>query len=350
MGFLSSAFGYALNFLYELVSNYGIAIIIFSIGLRIILLPITFKQQQTQKKTAKIQGKLSEIQKKYKNDPEKLNQETMALYKSEKMSPFSGCLSGIIQILIILSVFWLVSQPLTYMLKVETNEELKNIVQEYKDEINNSDNKGTYIEIQVISKIEEEYKQVVEKLNNWDENSQNIDTTVVDENNNNEENKEQQENTENTEKEEKKILTKEDYEKRKENLEKLRINMDFIGLDLSKVPTQNLNDWKVYIIPVLYVITSFISIKLTTVNNKKKKENELINTDNKEETEASNTDQMQQMSNTMMYMMPIMSISIALIAPLGLALYWFTSNLLMIVERLIINKIINSKEDEQDGE
>ena len=61
---------------------------------------------------------MKEIQTKYKSNPEKLNQETIELYKREKMSPFSGCLSGILQIIIILSVFWLVSKPLTYMKKI----------------------------------------------------------------------------------------------------------------------------------------------------------------------------------------------------------------------------------------
>ena len=55
-----------------------------------------------------------------------------------------------------------------------------------------------------------------------------------------------------------------------------------------------------------------------------------------------------QMNNSMLYMTPIMSISIAAIAPLGLALYWLVSNVLMIVERLVINKFIGSKEDEED--
>lgn len=57
---------------------------------------------------------------------------------------------------------------------------------------------------------------------------------------------------------------------------------------------------------------------------------------------------MEQMNKSMSYMMPIMSISIAVIAPLGLALYWFVSNILMIIERLIINKIMGSKEEEEN--
>ena len=236
------------------------------------------------KKSSKIQEEMAEIQKKYKNNPEKLNQETIELYKREKMSPFSGCFSAILQLLIILSVFWLVSQPLTYMKKVD-----KQVIEEYKTQIQeeNEGKKATYPEIQII-------------------------------------------------------------EKKAKDDERVRINMDFLGLDLSKVPTQSLNDWRVYIIPLLYVITSFASIKLTTnVQNKNKSKDIIIKEDKEEETEM--MDSMQQMNNSMMYMMPIMSISIAIIAPLGLALYWLVSNILMILERLIINKIINIKEEEKDA-
>lgn len=106
---------------------YGIAIILFSIILRIILVPITISQQKSMKKTSKIQKETQEIQKKYKNNQEKLNQEIMELYKREKMNPFSGCLSAIIQIVIILSVFWLVSQPLTHMKHVQELDIYKEI-------------------------------------------------------------------------------------------------------------------------------------------------------------------------------------------------------------------------------
>ena len=121
MGAISNLFGYLLNWLYEIFNNYGVAIIIFSVILRIILIPITIKQQKAMKKSAKMQEKMNEIQKKYKNNPEKLNQETIDLYKREKMSPFTGCLSSILQIVIILAVFYLVSKPLTYMKKIDSD-------------------------------------------------------------------------------------------------------------------------------------------------------------------------------------------------------------------------------------
>ena len=305
MGFLSEIFGYILNFFYELTSNYGIAIIIFSVLLRLILIPITIKQQTTMKKSAKMQEKMKEIQTKYKNNPEKLNQETIELYKTEKMSPFSGCFSAILQLLIILSVFWMVSQPLTYMKKVD-----KQVIADYKTKITeeNEGQRATYPEIQIISKIESEYQEISKELEN--------------------------ENIEN----------REELETKKENLEKMRINMEFLGLDLSKVPTQNLGDFRVYVIPVLYVLTSFISIKITTMAQKKAKDKKDVIVQEKDSSDEM-LESMQQMNNSMLYMTPIMSISIAVIAPLGLALYWLISNILMIVERLIINKFIGSKEE-----
>lgn len=302
MGAIANLFGYLLNFLYNLFNNYGIAIIIFTILLRIILIPITISQQKSMKKNAKMQEKMKEIQRKYKNNPEKLNQETIELYKREKVSPFSGCLSSIIQIILILSVFWLVSKPLTYMKKVDSTK-----VNEYIEQTKTEDGKtAAYPEIQVIQKKSAEDPEVA-------------------------------------------------------------INMSFLGLDLSKVPNQNLTDIKVYIIPVLYVITSFVSIKMTNnmqdkAKEKKKAEQEKKTAENnenpeekalisKEESKSEEAmEAMQDMTKSMNYMIPIMSITIAFIAPLGLALYWLVSNLAMIIERIIINKVSeNKKEEEKDA-
>ena len=128
--------------------------------------------------------------------------------------------------------------------------------------------------------------------------------------------------------------------------------MEFLGIDLSKVPTQSLNDWRVYIIPGLYVITSFISIRLTTMTQtkKKKKKKEIVIENGEAKEEPDPMEQMQAMNKSMTYMMPIMSVMIAVIAPLGLALYWLMSNILMIIERLVINKIMESKEEKDEEE
>lgn len=286
MGAISSLFGYLLNALYTVFNNYGIAIIVFSIILRIILIPITVKQQKSLKKSAELQEEMKEIQRKYKNNPEKLNQETIDLYKREKMSPFAGCFSSIIQLVIILSVFWLVSQPLTYMKKIDTN-----VINDYKTQLQQEGNQSGYAEIEIINKYGAQDERV-------------------------------------------------------------RLNMDFLGLDLSKVPSSNLNDWRVYIIPILYVISSVASIKLTNSFNKKKKDNKKAITDGKEiqpQEEPSELEAMEAMNKNMMYMMPLMSVFIAFIAPLGLALYWFISNVLIIIEKIIIELVMKHKEEKANA-
>ena len=298
--FFATIFGYILNFIYGIVNNYGVAIILFTILLRLIILPISIKQQKTMKKSAKVQGKVKEIQDKYKNDPTRMNQEVMELYKQEKMSPFSGCFSSIIQIVVVISMFYLVSRPLTYMKHVDTE-----LINQYAQEIQEEQGRANYQEISII-----------------------------------------------------RLKGAED--------ERVNINMNFLGLNLSLVPSQNYNDWKVFIIPVLYVLTSFatakLNLKLNTNNKDKNKEQEkpkeypeikpdddmkeIVKKYKEGSKEDDDIDMMAEMNKNMTIMMPLMTVSIAIIAPLGLALYWFVSNLIMLGERIFIMKFF--KEDEEE--
>lgn len=321
IAFFANIFGYALNFLYELVHNYGLAIILFSILVKLLLLPLSIKQQKAMKKSSKIQEEMKQIQFKYKNEPEKLNQEVMNLYKRENMSPFSGCFSSIVQIILLFSVFYLVRSPLTYMRKIDSNviNKMVAIVQE------NGATKG-YEEIAIIDYVRNlESGESVSKESN--ENNNNIENNVN-------ENTSKNEKVEQAEEEKKEDFNVYDY------IDEINMNMDFLGMDLSKVPTRDLKDPKVFIIPALYVLTSFISIRLTTsIQNKNKKANR------GEEKVGEEYDAMEQSNKMMAWMMPIMSISIAVIAPLGLALYWLMNNILMIAERLIADKFLKDDEN-----
>ena len=210
-------------------------------------------------------------------------------------------MSSIIQIILLFSVFLLVRSPLTYMVKMDTDaiNKMESIVSE-----ENSGTKNSYVEIGVI-----QYVKTLEDVNSVSEKYEfNIN----------------------------------DY------IDQINLNMDFLGIDLSQVPTQNWKDVRTLIIPALYVISSFASIRLTSSMTKKKEEKKLI-TDGEENKEDENYNPMQDATKTMTWMMPIMSISIAIIAPLGLALYWLMNNILMIIERLVYNKIFNKEEAEENA-
>ena len=320
MSIFANLFGYVLNFLYNLVSNYGIAIILFSILVKVLMIPLTIKQQKTLKKNEIMQKEMKQIQFKYKNDPEKMNQEIMSLYKREGMNPLSGCFSSIIQIILLFSVFLLVRSPLTYMVKMDTE-----VIQKMESVVLQQNQNNTYSEIAII-----QYMRNMENGNSVDENEN--QESVSEENNTVDENKNEEEKQDD--------FNIADYK------DKADINMDFFGIDLSQVPTKDIKNWKTLIIPVLYVLSSFISIKFTTSMTKKKKEdqNVIVSDDDKKEPTEEEYDPMESANKTMMWIMPIMSVSIAIIAPLGLALYWLMNNILMIIERLILNKIFEKEE------
>ena len=346
ISFFANLFGYVLNFLYGFVGNYGWAIILFSVIVKIIMLPISINQQKTMKKSQKINDEMKQIQFKYKNDPEKLNQEVMALYKREKLSPFSGCFSAIVQIILLFAVFYLVRSPLTYMKKVDSE-----VINKMEAVVQEQGNASTYKEIAVINymnKLEGESADSVseEEKNGENQESENSENSE-NENTQNNENTQSQEQTngeENTETEEKDTFNINDYK------DQAYINMEFLGLDLSKVPTEDLGDLKVLIIPALYVISSFISIKLSTSTTNKKKKDEKLIGDGKETKVEEEYDAMEQANKSMSWFMPLMSISIACIAPLGLALYWLVNNILMIFERLFLNKFFKDEKEEAKKE
>lgn len=294
VGFLANIFGYLLNFIYGLVNNYGLAIILFTVAIQVLLLPFTIRQQKTMIKSNKIQAKVKELQKKYKEDQVRLGQETMDLYKREKMSPCSGCLGSILQLVLFISIFYLVRQPLTYMQNYDSSK-----INEYIEKYHISQ-KSNYKEIDIIREAKAA-----------GDNS-------------------------------------------------ININMNFLGIDLSNVPSRNWGDPTVYIIPGLYVVSSIITLKISTSIGKKK-----LSKEEKEEEERKKRekkalikagdddddfDTAEAMSKQMTIMMPIMAVSVAAIAPLGLALYWLVNNIASTAQRLIINKFVKfDKEDENNG-
>ena len=292
IAFLAGIFGYLLNLIYGVVNNYGLAIILFTIAVQIILLPFSVKQQKTMIKNNKIQAKVKELQEKYKNDQVRLGQETMDLYKAEKMSPCSGCLGSILQLILFVSIFYLVRQPLTYMERLDADK-INQYVEKYQ-----ISQQSNYKEIDIIR------------------------------------------------------------EAKKAGDDSISIDMNFLGIDLSNVPSRNWGDPTVYIIPGLYVISSIISMRITMNAGKKK-----LTKEEKEEEERKKREQkalikadddddfdtVEAMNKQMMFMMPIMAVSVALVAPLGLALYWLINNISSTIQRMIINRFVKSKEEEKNG-
>ncbi len=128
MSFLYQAFGFVLFHIYNLVQNYGIAIILFTILVKCCMLPLNLKQTRSMRETQALQPELKNLQKKYKNNPEKLNQETMKLYKLYNVNPMAGCLPLLVQLPIIYGLFGALRNPAQW---VFTNGDVSAIAERF---------------------------------------------------------------------------------------------------------------------------------------------------------------------------------------------------------------------------
>ena len=114
MNAISNLLGHILRIIFEFVNNYGLSIVVFTLFVRLLLVPLMIKQIKSQKAMQDIQPKIKEIQEKYKNKPEKQKEELMKLYKDAKINPMAGCLPMFIQLPILMGLFALLRDPVAH--------------------------------------------------------------------------------------------------------------------------------------------------------------------------------------------------------------------------------------------
>ena len=103
--FLTKPFFYALDWLYGMLGNFGVAIIVFTVFIKALFFPLANKSYRSMSKMKLLAPKMAALQERYKDDPAKLQQEMMALYKAEKVNPACGCLPMFIQIPVFFSLY-----------------------------------------------------------------------------------------------------------------------------------------------------------------------------------------------------------------------------------------------------
>lgn len=116
---MSQLLGSFLKLIYDFIGNYGISIIIFTVLVKLVLLPLTLTQTKSMKSMQVIQPKMDEIKQKYKSDPEKQNQKVMELYKEHKVNPLAGCLPLLVQFPILIGLFNTLRQPVKFVFGTE---------------------------------------------------------------------------------------------------------------------------------------------------------------------------------------------------------------------------------------
>ncbi len=122
--------GFIMRLIYSWVGNYGIAIILFTLVTKLILLPVSYKQQKNSARLQLINPKLKKLQEKYKDKPEKMQLEQTKLYQEENINPYSSCLTSFIPLILLWGVLAVVYKPMTYIMRYDKAvvEEAKSIV------------------------------------------------------------------------------------------------------------------------------------------------------------------------------------------------------------------------------
>jgi len=115
IGVMAWVFGPVLSFLHGLIQSYGLSIMLFTLLIKVLLYPLHAKQVKSQIKMSDMQPKIKEIQKKYGHDRQEMGAKMMELYKQEKFSPAGGCLPALVQLPIIMGLFALLRNPMTFI-------------------------------------------------------------------------------------------------------------------------------------------------------------------------------------------------------------------------------------------
>jgi len=301
MDFIRVPFGYLLSWLYQLTSSYGVALIIFAIVLKLILLPATAKSKKSTMKMSRLQPRLQALQKKYANDQQKLSEATQALYREEGVGMGAGCLWSLVPLFLLIPLYNVVRQPITYLLH---EPEAAKIVEIIKTAAPEMFGKNDYYEQLVAAPLIPQY---AEQLKGIVSNPETLEG----------------------------------------------IKFWFLGIDLGRIPSFNVFAWEVYnwatigafLLPLLSAGGQVLSMLISQRLN-----NSLV-TDEKglQDKETAKNSQANQSNKVMMYMFPLMSLWIGFTIPCALSLYWFVQGLVSTAIDVYLTKKYRKIYDAEDA-
>lgn len=300
MGFLKPLywlFGVCMSFLLSLLNNqYFLAIVIFTVVTRLILLPFNIHQQKTMSKTARIQPKIQKIQKKYnvqaitnpkdrQEAQQKMNVEMQELYAREGHNPMQmGCGPMLFQMLFLMGIVGIIYYPLSYVIGIK---EISDLTSELTECVKNLGYSGNYLQLGI--------------LENWTAFKDTLTAQFP------------------------AVFTAENCAE----IEAFRSGLYIGSLDMTAIP--HWKDGVIVVIPIVSFLTSLGSTLISTFIQRK-----------------NNPAAAQQMSQMMimMLMMPLFSLYIAFKVPAAVGFYWIISNVVAILQQLFIAKFFPPKKSQ----
>ena len=286
-------FAWLVRLFYTLTGSYGLAIILFTLVVKLIMLPFQVKSKKSMMRMNRMNGKIQEIQKKYANNQAKMGEEMQKLYAEEGVSPMSGCLWSFLPLPILLALYSIMRQPITHLMMISKDTaaglvekaaaagvDITNIAT-IKDGVTQF---TAYGQINLVKAITSQAPEVVDGLDKW-----------------------------------------------------IHLDFSFIGLDLAATPTSVFGSfsfsWAVIGLILIPILAGGFQLLMS------------IYTMRTQPQQGANGASMK----GMMYMMPLMSVYIAFIMPAALGIYWIAQSVFSLIQEVIMTKFFNKKLEEEEN-
>ena len=277
-------FAALMRLFYNLTGSYGVAIILFTLVIKLILLPFQMKSKKGMVRMNRMSGKMEEIRKKYANNQAKMNEEMQKFYQEEGINPMSGCLWSFLPLPILLALYYIIQEPIVYFMNFGGREAGQAVVEAARELIQGAGieltTNAAYEQIEIANIINSQFPDFIAQHEGW-----------------------------------------------------VNVNYHFLNLDLTAQPSSAFGQlsgglsWALIgliLIPIISGALSFLLSKVTMGQNKM-------------EGSAAAT------GKTMMWLMPLMSIYIAFIMPAALGVYWIAQSAFSIVQESIMGRFYTNK-------
>ena len=294
-------FAALLRLFYNLTGSYGVSLILFTLVIKLILLPFQMKSKKSMVRMSRMSGKMQEIQKKYANNQAKMSEEMQKLYAEEGVSPMSGCLWSFLPLPILIALYSIIRQPITHfmMLSEETmysiinhladaGVAMGNIVKVAEDGAmvlkDGLPQLQPYGQINLVKEITAQMPDYGSSIDGW-----------------------------------------------------INMNYNFLGLDLTSNPSTGFTNFHLewaciglILIPILAGLAQF-ALSFITMKQQPQQEGPAARS-----------------TRSMMYMMPLVSVYIAFIMPAALGIYWIAQSVFSLIQEVILGKFFTKKLQEEE--
>ncbi len=287
-------FAALLRLFYNLTGSYGVSLILFTLAIKLILLPFQMKSKKSMVRMSRMSGKMQEIQKKYANNQAKMNEEMQKFYAEEGVNPMSGCLWSFLPLPILMALYYIVREPIVYFMNFGGMEAGKTVLASAKEVVSSlgltwttmkNGVDGAYSQIEIVKHI-----------------AVNSDKPAVQQ-----------------------FLA--------DNPNWINVDYNFLGLDLTSMPKDMVSllsnglTWAVIGVILIPILAGAFQLLMTKVTMKQQPQ------------QGNSAGSMK----TMMYMMPLMSVYFAFIMPAALGVYWIAQSVFSMIQELILGKFYNEK-------